>query len=199
MKEKIITKAQEMFLKLGFKSITMDDIAGEMCISKKTIYKFFSNKDLLIEESIAVMHKEISESIERISAQNLNAIEENFEFKRMFREMFKSAESSPIYQLKKHYPEIYEKALESQVLISENSFRANIIKGIKQGLYRENIDIENYVKFYYLLIFDINENTLLEKEAKEVETLALEYHIRAMATLAGIVELERQLETQILH
>lgn len=199
MKEKIITKAQEMFLKLGFKSITMDDIAGEMCISKKTIYKFFSNKDLLIEESIAVMHKEISESIERISAQNLNAIEENFEFKRMFREMFKSAESSPIYQLKKHYPEIYEKALESQVLISENSFRANIIKGIKQGLYRENIDIENYVKFYYLLIFDINENTLLEKEAKEVETLALEYHIRAMATLAGIVELEKQLETQILH
>lgn len=199
MKEKIITKAQEMFLKLGFKSITMDDIAGEMCISKKTIYKFFSNKDLLIEESIAVMHKEISESIERISAQNLNAIEENFEFKRMFREMFKSAESSPIYQLKKHYPEIYEKALESQVLISENSFRANIKKGIKQGLYRENIDIENYVKFYYLLIFDINENTLLEKEAKEVETLALEYHIRAMATLAGIVELERQLETQILH
>ena len=199
MKEKIITKAQEMFLKLGFKSITMDDIAGEMCISKKTIYKFFSNKDLLIEESIAVMHKEISESIERISAQNLNAIEENFEFKRMFREMFKSAESSPIYQLKKHYPEIYEKALESQVLISENSFRANIKKGIKQGLYRANIDIENYVKFYYLLIFDINENTLLEKEAKEVETLALEYHIRAMATLAGIVELEKQLETQILH
>jgi AcrR family transcriptional regulator len=37
MKEKIITKASEMFLKLGFKSITMDDIAGEMCISKKTI------------------------------------------------------------------------------------------------------------------------------------------------------------------
>jgi hypothetical protein len=113
--------------------------------------------------------------------------------------LFKSAESSPIYQLKKHYPDIYEKALENQVLISENSFRNNINKGIKEGLYRENIDIENYVKFYYLLIFDINENTLLEKEAKAIETLALEYHIRAMATLAGIVELERQLETQILY
>lgn len=199
MKEKIIAKAQEMFLKLGFKSITMDDIAGEMCISKKTIYKFFLNKDLLIEESIAVMHQEIADSIEKISAQNLNAIEENFAFKRMFREMFKTAESSPIYQLKKHYPEIYEKALENQVVISENSFRNNIKKGINEGLYRENINVENYVKFYYLLIFDINENTLLEKEAKEVETLALEYHIRAMATLAGIVELEKQLETQILH
>jgi AcrR family transcriptional regulator len=57
MKEKIITKASEMFLKLGFKSITMDDIAGEMCISKKTIYKYFHNKELLIEESTASLHK----------------------------------------------------------------------------------------------------------------------------------------------
>jgi ssDNA-specific exonuclease RecJ len=43
--EKIISKASEMFLKLGFKSITMDDIAGEMCISKKTIYKYFAIKN----------------------------------------------------------------------------------------------------------------------------------------------------------
>ena len=50
MKEKIIQKATEMFLKLGFKSVTMDDIACEMCISKKTIYKYFQNKETLIEE-----------------------------------------------------------------------------------------------------------------------------------------------------
>ena len=198
MKEKIIAKAQEMFLKLGFKSITMDDIAGEMCISKKTIYNFFLNKDLLIEESIAVMHQEIADSIEKISAQNLNAIEENFAFKRMFREMFKTAESSPIYQLKKHYPEIYEKALENQVVISENSFRNNIKKGINEGLYRENINVENYVKFYYLLIFNINENTASGIEAEELELKALEYHIRAMATLAGIIELEKHLKNPII-
>ena len=50
MKEKIIKKATDMFLKLGFKSVTMDDIACEMCISKKTIYKYFHNKEVLIEE-----------------------------------------------------------------------------------------------------------------------------------------------------
>ena len=197
MKEKIINKAKEMFLRLGFKSITMDDIACEMCISKKTIYKYFSNKDILIEESIQMVHKEIHETIEKIVSQNLNAIEENFELKRMFKELFKSAESSPIYQLKKHYPDIYEKALENQVILSENSFRNNIKRGIKEGLYRANIAIENYVKFYYTLIFSINENTLLEKEAKEIETLALEYHIRAMATSAGTAELEKQLAIQL--
>ena len=78
MKDKIINKAKEMFLKLGFKSITMDDIACEMCISKKTIYKYFSNKDILIEESIDLLHKEVKETMDAIISKNYNAIEENF-------------------------------------------------------------------------------------------------------------------------
>lgn len=198
MKDKIINKAKEMFLKLGFKSITMDDIACEMCISKKTIYKYFSNKDILIEESIDLVHKEVKETMDAIISKNYNAIEENFEIKRMFREMFKSAESSPIYQLKKHYPDIYNKVLNIQVSICEDCFRKNILKGIKEGLYRENLDVENYAKFYYTLIFTINENTMLEKESHELELKALEYHIRAMATLAGIIELEKHLQNPIL-
>lgn len=198
MKDKIINKAKEMFLKLGFKSITMDDIACEMCISKKTIYKYFSNKDILIEESIDLVHKEVKETMDAIISKNYNAIEENFEIKRMFREMFKSDESSPIYQLKKHYPDIYNKVLNIQVSICEDCFRKNILKGIKEGLYRENLDVENYVKFYYTLIFTINENTMLEKESHELEVKALEYHIRAMATLAGIIELEKHLKNPII-
>lgn len=198
MKDKIISKAKEMFLKLGFKSITMDDIACEMCISKKTIYKYFANKDILIEESVLMVHEEVRETIEKIIEKNFNAIEENFEIRRMFKEMFKSAESSPIYQLKKHYPEIYDKVLNMQVEICVRCFRDNIVKGIHEGLYRKYLDIDNYVKFYYTLIFNINENTMLEKDAQELELKALEYHIRAIATLDGIVELEKQLETQIL-
>ena len=193
MKDKILQKSTDMFLRLGFKSITMDDIACEMCISKKTIYKYFSNKDLLIEESVQMVHKEVHETITKIVSQNFNAIEENFEIRRMFKEMFKSAESSPIYQLKKHYPEIYEKVLSMQVSVCEECFRDNIIKGINEGLYRKDLDIENYVKFYYTLIFNINENTMLEKDAQELELKALEYHIRAMATLTGIKELEKQI------
>ena len=198
MKEKIINKAKEMFLRLGFKSITMDDIACEMCISKKTIYKYFSNKDVLIEQSVEMVHKEVHETIDQIVAKNFNAIEENFEIKRMFRELFKSAESSPIYQLKKHYPEVYAKTLSSQIEVCEKCFRDNIQKGINEGLYRENLDINNYVKFYYTLIFNINENTASGIEAEELEVKALEYHIRAMATLAGVIELEKHLKNPII-
>lgn len=198
MKEQIISKAKTMFLKLGFKSVTMDDIASEIGISKKTIYKYFSNKDILIECSIELAHGEVQEIIAKIEAQNLNAIEDNFEMKRMFREMFKSADTSPLYQLKKHYPDIYEKVNIVQIDILSNCFRKNIIKGIKEGLYRAEVDIDEYVKFYQILIFDIKQNTLLEKDSHILEQKALEYHIRALATLAGIIELEKHLKNPII-
>jgi len=193
MKEKIITKAKDMFLKLGFKSITMDDIAGEMCISKKTIYKYFANKELLIEESVQIIHTEVNEIITEIISKNFNAIEENFEIRRMFDDMFKSTDTSPIYQLKKHYPEVYQKVLKYQVEMCESCFRDNIQKGIAQGLYRKELNISAYVKFYYSLIFTINENTRSEREAFALEMEALEYHTRAMATEKGIAELEKHL------
>lgn len=193
MKDKIIAKASDLFLKLGFKSVTMDDIAGEMCISKKTIYKYFCNKEVLIEESTTMVHKAVHESIDTIVDFNHNAIEENFQIRRMFKEMFKAGESSPVYQLKKHYPEIYDKVMSREINECNMVFKQNIEKGIQQGLYRKDVAIDTYVEFYYTLVFSINGNVMFEKEANELELQALEYHIRAMATPEGIIELEKQI------
>ncbi|NGY36819.1 TetR/AcrR family transcriptional regulator [Flavobacterium sp. XN-5] len=193
MKEKIINKASEMFLKLGFKSITMDDIAGEMCISKKTIYKYFCNKEILIEESTVAIHTEIHTIIDSIVSKGYNAIQENFEIKKMFKEMFQSSDDSPSFQLKKHYPEIYDKVMKRETTEFNSVFKNNIAKGISQGLYRENINIDNYTKLYYNLIFSIKGSTSSEKEGQLLELEILEYHTRAMATAAGIIELEKHL------
>ena len=95
MKEKIIKKATDMFLKLGFKSVTMDDIAGEMCISKKTIYKYFSNKEMLIEEGTEVVHQKIHDLMDKVVSENHNAIAENFQLREMFKEMFQAFDQSP--------------------------------------------------------------------------------------------------------
>ena len=198
MKEKIIRKAKDMFLKLGFKSITMDDIACEMCISKKTIYKYFSNKEILIEETTQAVHNEIHQSINLIIEKEYNAIEENFVIRKMFKEMFKSSETSPVYQLKKHYPGIYEKMICIEINECKTTFKQNIEKGIQTKLYRKDLNVENYVRFYYTLIFNINENTISEKEAFNLEQDALEYHTRAMATPKGILELEKQLRNPVI-
>ena len=193
MKDKIIKKATDMFLKLGFKSVTMDDIAGEMGISKKTIYKYFSNKEKLVEEGTEVVHHNIHRMMEEVIAQNYNAISENFQMREMFKQMFQSFDQSPAYQLKKHYPEIYEKMMATEIEDCSRFFRGNIEKGISEGLYREETDIEAAVQFYYTLVFSINENTMMEKDAYELEAKALEYHTRVIATPKGITELQKQL------
>jgi AcrR family transcriptional regulator len=193
MKDKIIKKATDMFLKLGFKSVTMDDIACEMCISKKTIYKYFSNKEKLIEEGTEVIHQKIHDLMDEVVARNYNAIEENFEMRQMFKEMFQSFDHSPAYQLKKHYPEIYEKMIANEIEDCNHMFTQNVLKGIKQGLYRPEVEVEVAARFYYILIFSINENTQLESEAYEIEGKALEYHTRAIATEKGVAELEKHL------
>ncbi|MBC7524984.1 MAG: TetR/AcrR family transcriptional regulator [Flavobacterium sp.] len=197
MKEKIIKKATEMFLKLGFKSVTMDDIACEMCISKKTIYKYFSNKEVLIEEGTEIIHQKIHTIIDEIVAKNYNAIEENFEIRRMFKEMFQTINDSPVYQLKKHYPEIHSKMIANELEDCNTMFKQNILKGIEQGLYRKDLDAEMYAKFYYMLIFAIKETTQLESESHKLETHVLEYHTRALASPEGILELEKQLSNHI--
>lgn len=186
-----------MFLKLGFKSITMDDIAGEMCISKKTIYKYFINKEVLIAESTETLHKSLHQIIESIIESDFNPIRESFEIRKMIRETFMTADTSPLYQLKKHYPEIHEKVMSVEKNECYRFLRQNMKRGIELGLYRPDIDVEIYIKFYYILLFHINDNTVLEREAQDLEGALLEYHTRAIATKEGISELERLLTLNI--
>jgi hypothetical protein len=75
-------------------------------------------------------------------------------------------------------------------------FRKNIEQGIAQKLYREDINIESYVTF--TIIFSIKESTSSEEESQKLELEILEYHTRAMATAAGIIELEKHLLNQTI-
>jgi AcrR family transcriptional regulator len=190
----IVNTATKMFLTLGFKSVTMDDVAAKMGISKKTIYKYFENKEELIEACVDHVHHEIRVKMTTIFELQKNAVEENFLIRDMFNDMFKTDGDSPVYQLKKHYPIIYERVRERELNQCKEFFTANIIKGIAQGYYKENTPVEYAVLFYYMLIFSINENFPSEKEVTKIELEALKYHTYAIATPKGIIELEKQLK-----
>ncbi|XRE43583.1 Transcriptional regulator, AcrR family [Tenacibaculum discolor] len=196
MRDKIINKAGEMFLTLGFKSTTMDDIAKELGMSKKTLYKYFSNKTALVDASTESVHNTISETIDTVKSQNYNAVEEEFAVKAIFKEMFKNAKTSPMYQLKKYYPETYTKLIEREVCMFRDCNVDNLKKGVEQGLYRANIKGELLVNFYFTLVFGVFESELYSndmQEVMEIEYEILEYHIRAIATQKGVEELEKQL------
>ena len=97
MRNKILEKSNELFLNLGFKSVTMDEIASSLGVSKKTLYKYFSNKTALIDAVTEYMFNTICCSIDTICAQELNPIDELFHIKRVVTEHLKDEKSSPLY------------------------------------------------------------------------------------------------------
>lgn len=198
MKEKIIEKAGELFLKLGFKSVTMDEIANELGISKKTLYKYFNNKNTLVAETTTTLQSACLTIINDIILQGFNAIKENFEIKKIFKEMFQNASSSPIYQLKKYYPNIHEKAMQKEMLLFSDCIKKNMEKGIAQGYYKKNINIELATQFYFTLVFSIHEKTIENDKIPKLEQEVLAYHTRAIATKKGLLELENQLKINLL-
>lgn len=193
IKEQIVLQATDMFIRIGFKSVTLDDVASKLAISKKTIYKHFANKEDLIEECVDFVHYQIKDNINIIFDLKRNAIEENFLIRDMFNQLFKTDGDSPAYQLKKHYPRIYSNVRNREAIQCQNMFVENIKRGILQGYYKSDIDPEMIANLYYLLIISINETYPNEKEVEKIELEAMKYHIASIATEEGKKEFDLQL------
>lgn len=193
MKEAIQTTATNLFLKLGFKSVTMDDIAEEMGISKKTIYTHFSNKSMLIEGSVWQLMEEINTGIQSLRAKKLNPIVENFEVKVYVQRMLKNEKTSPQFQLKKYYPKIYNTIRKKKFEIAQRSIIENLERGITSGHYRPNIPISFVSRLHFAGMLAIKDKNLFPEEEYSNNKLMdylLEYHLRAICTPKGLKVLE---------
>ena len=197
MKDKILDTANEMFLTLGFKSVTMDDIAEKMSISKKTIYTFYSTKSKLVEACVMDVFNAVSHGIDQICIIGLSPIEELFEVKDFVLHHLKSEKSSPLFQLKKYYTKFFHELQKKQFEVMSECVQENLNKGIEQGLYRKEIDVDFISRIYFSGITMIKDIELFPKGIKNMQGLQteyLEYHIRAIATTKGIKELEKMLK-----
>ncbi len=187
MKTKIIETATSLFLNLGFKSVTMDDIADKMAISKKTIYAHFENKTELIEASSLFIFEKISTIIKAIEATKVNPIEETFKIKEVISHYLKGEKTSPEYQLKKYYPKIYAKLDLRKKEIINTCFKDSVARGINDGYFRTDLNINFISKFYYLCITGIKQDELfINDNLNDAMQAYLEYHIRAIATEKGL-------------
>tara|TARA_R100001530_G_scaffold123805_1_gene91861 strand:- start:1200 stop:1862 length:663 start_codon:yes stop_codon:yes gene_type:complete len=194
MKNKIIQKSTDLFLKLGFKSVTMDDIANEMAISKKTIYTHFKNKTALVKECTRNVLHNITTGIDEICSLEQNPIEELFEIKKFVMGTIEAEQSSPQYQLQKYYPEIFEGIKESHFEKMMECTRKNLRRGIDQGLYRSNLNIDFIARLYFLGIHGIKDQNLFPLEKFSTQFLTeeyLEYHIRGIVTPEGFLTLKK--------
>lgn len=194
MRDKILIGATDLFLNYGFKSVTMDDIASALGVSKKTIYQHFDNKTKLIEATTLNLFEIISCGIDHICSLEKNPIEEIYSIKQFIMEHLKDEKSSPQYQLQKYYPSIYKTIKAKQFEVMQSCVTNNLKRGVKQGLYRESINVEFISRIYFNSMLAIKDKDLFPLKKFSMNTLMshfLEYHLRGICTPNGLETLNK--------
>ncbi len=197
MRDKIIEKSRELFLTLGFKSITMDEIANSLGVSKKTLYVHFKNKTALVKEVTLTVIDFITNGINQICIKEENPIKEIFEIKNFVMEYLKDEKSAPQYQLQKYYPRIYATLKQKQFELMEDCVKENLKKGIHLNLYRKDINIEFASRIYFHGVIGVKDRDLFPLthfSSTELMNYYLEYHLRGICSEKGVEILENQLK-----
>ena len=197
MKEKIIAKSEGLFLTLGFKNVTMDDIASAMGISKKTIYTHFSNKTELVGTVTFSILEHIYKAIEQINKSAINPIEELYEIKLFLLNYLKNERGSAHYQLKKYYPKIFEELEIKKFEKMHSSVERSLKKGVELQLFRGNIDVAFISRVYFVGMSGIRDTTVFSEDQFNKNYLLesyLEYHLRAIVTEKGLNILNKHIK-----
>ena len=192
MKELILNKATDLFLNFGFKSVTMDQIANEIGISKKTIYNFFENKKHLVNVVTNGMFASITSGIKQIKKESLDPISELFDIKLFLIKILKGERTTPLYQLRKFYPETHKEITQKQFDFMTKSAIESLKSGVKLGLFRKDINIDLISRLYFNGMIGIKDQDIFPAEKYEPTFLMLkyiEYHLRAIVTEKGFKKL----------
>lgn len=191
-----------MFLSLGFKSVTMDDIAAALGISKKTIYQHFSNKTELVEAVTLQLFENISGGIDSIMSSGKNPVEEIFTVRKFLIQNLNNEDASPFYQLQKFFPELHKALRQRQFEKMHTGMIQNLQRGVIQGFYRKDIDIEFISRIYFTGLSGIKDMDIFpfpQFRPEELTLKFLEYHFRGIVTPAGLLVLRDILENDVMN
>lgn len=185
----IIQRSLPLFLKLGVKSLTMDDIARELGISKKTLYQYFADKNQLIIKVVEFdLHHDECQMHNSIQGTT-NAIEEIFSVAACVIDQIKNIHPSIIFELKKYYPEAYAKFNEHKKGFILESVLNNIKRGIKEGLYATNFNAEIVARLYTSKVdtlFDVELFPPNKFKTEDIYKEMLMCHIKSLVNEKGL-------------
>jgi AcrR family transcriptional regulator len=142
MENRILFKARDLMLLNGVKHVTMDDIANQLGMSKKTIYQFYKDKDALVMAVVNFELEEQSLKCQRTQDTADNAVHEMFMLLEDIQQMFKNMNPMTMNEIAKYYPEAFARIQNHKDEFMHQIIKTNLIKGIEQGVYRKEIDPE---------------------------------------------------------
>lgn len=199
LKDRIKQKAQELFRRYGIKSVTMDEIASQIGMSKKTIYHCFSDKNELVDEVVAEMLEENKTCCLESRKKATNAIEEVCLGMESLQEMLSSMNPSILYDIERGHPQTFKKFLEYKYDFLFELMTKNIEKGKEEGLYRPEVNAEFISKVRLeTIMLAFNEEIFPKNKYSLVyiQYELMEYFLYAMATPKGYKLITKYLKAQ---
>jgi AcrR family transcriptional regulator len=197
--EKWLKRVEELFFKLGIKSITMDDVARELGISKKTLYAFVESKDDLVSK---VMDRHITAQCsidELVHAASTDAVDEMVRVIRQIMAEVGQMKPNVVHEMQKYHREVWERVNDFQQGYILNMARQNMEWGRRDGLYRTDFDIEIAARFYIAGAMSIFDERYFPKPPYSFDSLFKEFIINYLYSIVsekGAKVLKEKLQTR---
>lgn len=194
IKQRIIDTANHLFSRFGIKAITMDFLAKQLGISKKTIYDFFNDKDDLILQCVKLRLLAHKNQFKEIVDHSSNIIAAVYEISLKSQEIYRQTNPLFYHDLEKYYPAIYNLIADKNRFSNDATISAIIEKGIREHIFIKNINAAIVNIFWQeLFSFIHQQDELSERSYQEKELIEniLYPFIRGLCTPKGIILFER--------
>ncbi len=191
---KILDRCERLFLRYGIKSVTMDDVSRELGISKKTLYQYFENKEELVYKITMNHFTNQNHNIAQIILHSKTAVDEMIGIAAWMNALSKNLNPSLMFDLRKYHPQSWQVFINHRNNEVYNCIKHNLERGISEGLYREDLNIEIITRIYIARVEMFIDNEIFPYDKFPPEktfNVFMDYHIRGIATQKGIKLLEK--------
>lgn len=188
LKDRILQKAADLFHRYGVRSITMDEIASQLGVSKKTIYQYYSDKDELVDRVISEIIGNAQFNCEMLKADARNAIHEIFQVMDFIKNMFTNMNPAMVFDLNRFHPKAYKLFLNYKNQYLYQMIKDNLERGVREGLYRPEINIEIIVKLRLegmSIAFNPDVFPPAKYNLAEIQQAVVEHFLFGVASLKG--------------
>lgn len=187
-KERILLRAHELFNKYGLRSVSMDDIAAQLGMSKKTLYQYYTDKDDLVDAVFAAMMEQNQTQCKLDRQQSENPIHEVFLAFDMVQAMFANMNPAVLFEMQKYHPATFKKFQEYKNGFLYSMIRTNLETGIRDELYRAEVDVDVLTRYRIhsiMLAFDGEVFPANRTRLVHIEQQLLENFMYGLATAKG--------------
>lgn len=187
-KEKLLKGAEDLFLKYGVRSITMDDIARHLGISKKTIYQHFEDKDDIVALVLKTHMERQRQQFDEIAAKSKNAVEEMVRISVLLKESMRNVNASLLFELQKYHQRAWNTWLEFKKKDIHQSIIRNLKQGIEEGYFRGDINVDVLGRMRLEMVQMAFDNMVFPRESfnlSEVQAQLFDHFVHGLLTDKG--------------